>query len=266
MNPLAVGIAGLGAIGAPVARALATGLPGLRLEAVAVRDPATLGDRLPGIDTVAVDFDELAARCDIVIEALPRASFRDVATPAIRRGRIFMPLSVGALLDETDLIDLAVANGARIIVPTGALLGLDAVRAAAEGTIVSIGIETRKPPESLRGAPYFATHPIDLDHLDRATLVFDGNARDGARGFPASVNVAAALSLAGIGPERTTLRIWADPTLSRNVHTIRVESDSARFTMEIENIPSENPRTGKITPLSVIATLRGLVATVKVGT
>lgn len=266
MTSLAVGIAGLGAIGTPVARALAGGMPGLHLEAVVVRDPATLRDRLPGIAVDAVEFDELAERCEIVIEALPRASFRAVATPVIERGRIFMPLTVGALLDETDLIDLATARGARIIVPTGALLGLDAVRAAAEGTITSVSIETRKPPVSLRGAPYFVSYPTDIEALDAPKLVFDGNARDGARGFPASVNVAAALSLAGIGPERTRLQIWADPSLSRNVHTIRVESDSAHFTMQIENIPSENPRTGKITPLSVIATLRGLVSTLKVGT
>ena len=91
--------------------------------------------------------------------------------------------------------------------------------------------------------------------------------RQGARGFPANVNVAAALSLAGIGPDRTRLEIWADPTVTRNTHTIRVEADSVRFEMKIENVPSEdNPRTGKLTALSVIAALRGLVAPMRVGT
>jgi aspartate dehydrogenase len=95
--------------------------------------------------------------------------------------------------------------------------------------------------------------------------VFEGTAREGARGFPANVNVAAALALAGIGPDRTTLEIWADPTLERNTHTIEVDADSARFRMTIENVPSENPRTGKITALSVLACLQGLVAPFRVG-
>ena len=108
---------------------------------------------------------------------------------------------------------------------------------------------------------------ISLAGLNQARRVFDGTAREGARGFPANVNVAAALSLAGIGPDRTRLEIWADPAVDRNMHTIEVEADSARFTLAIENVPSEeNPRTGKITALSVIAALRGLVAPLKVGT
>jgi aspartate dehydrogenase len=97
--------------------------------------------------------------------------------------------------------------------------------------------------------------------------VFEGNAADGARGFPANVNVAAALGLAGIGPERTRLEIWADPAVERNTHDIHVEADSARFSLHIENIPSaENPRTGRITALSVIACLRGLASPLRVGT
>ncbi len=96
--------------------------------------------------------------------------------------------------------------------------------------------------------------------------MFAGSARDGARGFPANVNVAAALSLAGIGPDRTQMEIWADPALTRNTHRIVVEADSARLTMMIENVPSEeNPKTGKITALSTLALLRGLVSPLRVG-
>ncbi len=96
--------------------------------------------------------------------------------------------------------------------------------------------------------------------------MFEGNAYDAAAGFPANVNVAAALALAGVGPERTTVRIWADPGVTRNIHTVRVESDAARLTMTVENVPSEvNPRTGKLTALSVLACLRGLSSTLKVG-
>jgi aspartate dehydrogenase len=126
---------------------------------------------------------------------------------------------------------------------------------------------TRKPPKGLAGAPYLEDQGITLDGLTEPLKVFDGSARDGARGFPANVNVAAALSLAGIGADRTRLEIWADPDIRRNTHHIVVEADSARFETTIENVPSEeNPRTGRITALSVIATLRGLVAPLKVGT
>ena len=164
------------------------------------------------------------------------------------------------------LARLARNTGARIIVPTGALLGLDAVRAAAEGPIERIAIETRKPPMSLAGAPYLEKHGIDLIDLTRPLLVFDGNALEASAGFPANVNVAAALALAGIGPIRTHVRIWADPGVTRNIHTIFVEAEAARFTMTIENVPSaENPRTGRLTTLSMLACLRGLVSSLKVG-
>jgi aspartate dehydrogenase len=164
------------------------------------------------------------------------------------------------------LVDAARRSGARIIIPTGALLGLDAVRAAAEGHVESVTIETRKPPAGLVGAPYLVDHDIDVMSFTTATRVFAGNALDAAAGFPANVNVAAALALAGIGAERTTVDIWAVPGLTRNTHTIRVEAETARFTMIIEGVPTlENPRTGRLTPLSVIACLRSLNATLRVG-
>jgi aspartate dehydrogenase len=212
-----------------------------------------------------VSLADLAERSDIVVEALPAAAFRAAAEPAIALGRIFMPLSVGALLGNLDLVERAAASGGRIIAPTGALLGLDAVRAAAEGGISTVRMITRKPPDGLIGAPYLVERGISLDRLNGPIKVFDGTARDGARGFPANVNVAAALALAGIGPDRTHLEIWADPGIDRNTHTIELESDSARLRMTIENVPSENPRTGRITALSVIACLKGLVAPLRIG-
>src|SRR3981081_4022220 len=125
---------------------------------------------------------------------------------------------------------------------------------------------TRKTPNSLAGAPYLIATGISLDGLNSALCVFKGSARDAAAAFPANVNVVAALSLAGIGPDRTTIEIWADPAVTRNCHHIRVEADSASFTMGIENIPSENPKTGRITALSVIAALRKLTSPLQVGT
>ncbi len=265
---LSVAIGGLGAIGFPVARRLAQGLPGFRLAAVAARDPARAEARLAaaGIAVPVVPLAELARRADIIVECLPAGQFRAIAEPAIAGGRIFVPLSAGALLEYVDLVERAREAGARIIVPTGALLGLDAVRAAAEGEIRSVKMTTRKPPHGLAGAPYLAEHGISLEQLAAPLKVFDGTARDGARGFPENVNVAAALALAGIGAERTRLEVWADPALDRNTHLIEVDADSARFSMTIQNIPSaENPRTGRLTPLSVIACLRGLAGPFRAG-
>jgi aspartate dehydrogenase len=266
--PLTVALAGLGAVGLPVARRLLSGIDGLALAAVSVRDADKARRALPALAADAFTSPAgLAERADIVVEGLPPQQFRSVAEPAIERGRIFMPASVGQLLENGDLIERARERGARIVVPTGALLGLDAVRAAAEGEIRSVRMITRKPPRGLEGAPYLVANGISLAGLNEARQIFDGTAREGARGFPANVNVAAALSLAGIGPDRTRLEIWADPAVDRNMHTIEVEADSARFTLAIENVPSEeNPRTGRITALSVIAALRGLVSPLKVGT
>ena len=265
---LTVAIGGLGAIGAHLARALDTGVEGLALVAVAARDQDRARGLVAGFRQVPalVSLAALADRADIVVEAAPAAVFEEIAGPAIRRGRIFVPSSVGALLPRMHLVEEARRTGARIIVPTGALLGLDAVRAVAEGEVASVTIETRKPPRGLEGAPYLIEHGIDVLGITTPTRVFAGNAFDAARGFPANVNVAAALALAGIGPARTMVEIWADPGVTRNTHTIRVEAAAARLTMTIENVPSEeNPRTGRITPLSILACLRGLTSTLKVG-
>lgn len=265
---LTVGIGGLGSIGLKVARALDVGIPGLRLAAVSARDAAGAARRMGGFARPApvVALGDLAAMADIVIECAPAAAFAAVAEPAVEAGRLFMPLSCGVLLRRMDLVDRARQTGARIVVPTGALVGFDAVRAAAEGTVHSVVMETRKPPKGLMGAPYLVQNGIDLTGLTAPLKVFEGNAREAALGFPANVNVAAALSLAGIGPERTMIAIWADPTVSRNTHRIRVDADSTRFEMLIEGVPSpENPATGLLTPLSVIATLRALVSPLRVG-
>ncbi len=266
---LRVGLAGLGAVGMPIARRIDEGIPGLVLSAVSVRDRDSGRQRVAAFRGAVpvVAPEDLAGVADVVVDCAPVAVFPRVAEPAVRAGRILVTVSAVALLSHGHLVDLAAECDARIIVPSGALLGLDAVRAAAEGVITSVKMVTRKPPAALAGAPYVEERGIRLDGLDRPLKLFEGAAGDGARGFPANLNVAAALSLAGIGPERTRLEIWADPGVTRNTHHIEVEADSARFEMTIETVPTEeNPRTGRITALSVIATLRGLVGPMRVGT
>jgi len=266
--PLRVAVGGFGAIGRQVARALDRGVPGLQLVAVSARDREAAEQRLSDFEqpVPVLALDQLAGLAEVVVECVPAAAFPALAEPAVAAGRKLVTVSCGVLLRRWDLVEAARESGAQIVVPSGALLGLDAVRAAAEGEIQSVRMVTRKPPVSLAGAPYLEEQGIELAGLTEPRRIFQGTAREGALGFPANVNVAAALSLAGIGPDRTELEIWADPALTRNTHRIQVESDSARFEMQIENLPSdENPRTGKITALSVIATLRGLTAPLRVG-
>lgn len=265
---LRVAIGGLGAVGFEVARRI-RGIAGLALVAVSARDRVAAAERMAELDAgvPVLAAERLAEHADVVVECAPAAVFPVIAEPALRAGRVLVPISVAALMDRLDLVDLARESGGRILVPSGALLGLDAVRAAAEGTIHRVRMVTRKPPDGLAGAPFLDTHGIDVSDLDAPLRVFSGTAREGAAGFPANLNVAAALGLAGIGLDRTELEIWADPTVTRNCHHIQVEADSVRFTLEIENVPSAaNPRTGRLVANSVIATLRRLVDPLVVGT
>ncbi len=247
---LRVALAGLGAIGLKVAEALDREIPGCVLTAVSANDRSQAALRLShlGRQVPVVTLGELEPLADIV-----------------GAGKTVIVLSAGAILTNEHLVDLARRYGGQIVVPTGALLGLDAVTAAAEGEIRAVRMVTRKPVRGLAGAPYLTEHNISIEDITEPMRIFTGSPREAAIGFPANLNVAVALSLAGIGADRTTLEIWADPSLDRNTHRIEVDSDSATFSMSIENVPSDNPRTGRITALSVISYLRKLGAPLRVG-
>ena len=265
--PLKVGIAGFGAIGKSIAKKLDAGIPGLKLTALGVRDT----NRARAAHTFAeppvyTTIDDLVNHCDVVVECAPAALLPQIATPVLKAGKKLLVLSTGALLMNEDLVEVARAHGGQIIVATGALLGLDAVTAAAEGTINEVRMVSRKPPIGFAGAPYVVKNNIDLDAIKEPTRIYTGTAREAATGFPANLNVAVSLSLAGIGADRTILEIWADPTISRNIHRIEVDSEEAKLSMEIQNVPSENPKTGRITALSAVAALRKLAAPLRIGT
>ena len=265
---LKVAIAGLGAIGRTLARNLSRGaILGIKLTGVAARDTTKARETLDGLSVNAPVYclEQLPAIADVVVECVPAPVVPEVVRPVLLAGKTAMVLSVGALLSHPELIELATRKAGRIIVPTGALLGLDAVGAAAEGQVHAVKMVTRKPIAGLLGAPYLVENGIDIEQCEEPTMVFSGTAREAAKGFPANLNVAVALSLAGIGPDRTTLEIWVDPTVVRNTHRIVVDSDSARLDMTIENVPSENPKTGRITALSVMSALRKLTAPLRVG-
>lgn len=264
-----VGIAGFGTIGRVVARHIeASELP-LTLTAVSAGDRARAEAAMAGLQSPVpvVDTAELVALSDIIVDSAPTAAFRDIATATLQAGKTLVTVSGAALMQWPEAVEIAREHGGRIILATGALLGLDAVRAAAIGTVHSVTMVTRKPVKSLVKAEHVVRHAIDLSNLTGPLKIFEGSALEGAIAFPANVNVAAALGLAGIGPARTRLEIWADPTLERNTHRIVVDSDSARFELAIENIPTlENPGTGRITAQSIVAVLHDLVSPIRVGT
>jgi len=266
-----VGIGGLGSIGLPVAkRLLAGGIPGLKLKAVSARNVPVASAKLAAIGGAEIPIVAPVdlASCDIVVECAAPAAFEDISWPAIRAGRTLVALTATRLLANlTDMKLAAEESGARIVVPTGALCGLDAVRAVAEGgQVEQVLMRTSKPPSGLQQAPFVLEQGLDLSRLEEPLQLYHGTVTEAAQKFPANVNVAVALSLAGVGPDLTQYEIYADPNVTRNTHTIHVIAKESSFTINIAGVPSENPATGMLTPLSTIATLRGLVSSFKVGT
>ena len=264
-----VGIVGFGSIGTEVAKALINGVEDFSLYGITSRSKANAQERIDKLDKniEIYDLDNLVDNCEIIIDCAPKEAFREIATKCINKQRKLITVSGSGMLDNLDLEKLAKNNNSQIILATGAILGLDALRAASESNINSVTMITRKPPNALTNAPYVINNNIQLNNLIEPKLIFKGSATDGAKAFPANVNVAAAVGLAGIGADKTNLEIWADPNLKRNTHKVQVNSDSAVFEMSIQNVQTpENPGTGKITGLSVIACLRGLKSSFKIGT
>jgi aspartate dehydrogenase len=255
-----VGIVGMGVIGRHIAEAIDRGIAGVALAGVTVRDPARAHGRR------ALDLEWLIRESDLVVEAATQAALREFGPSVLTAGRHLMVLSVGGLVGVLDeWARLAEKHGCRILVPSGAVAGLDGMKGAREAGISSVTMETRKPPRGLAGAPWIEQQKIDLDAIARETLVFEGPATEAVKAFPANVNVVAAVSLASVGPERTRIRIYAVPGQQRNQHRVTVEGEFGRLVVEIENVPSENPRTGKLSYLSAIAMLRELGASTQIG-
>ena len=262
------GIVGLGTIGKQICRAIDTGIRDVSLAGATSRDRSK-GEAFLGTLNSAPRFlsvPELIDASDLVIEAATQAALNELAPIVLDAGKDLMVLSCGALLGRDDWIALAERRGCRILVPSGAIAGLDCVKAACVGAIRRVSMETRKAPRGWAGTPYVVQHRVNLDAITGETLIFEGPATEACKGFPASVNVLAALSLAGIGPERTTIKIFAVPGLERNTHRITVEGEFGKLKVQIENAPSENPRTGRLAYLSAIALLKELGSTLRVGT
>lgn len=263
-----VGIVGCGAIGKALLQAFDAGTLGVNVAGVTSRSEAsarnflsTFGKPVPYMDRAA-----LVARSDLVVEAAGQGVVADLAREVFAARKELMVISVGALLDHREIIEQARATGCKLFVPSGAIAGLDGIKSAAVGQITHVTITTRKPPQGLEGAPYLVERGISLQGLAGEREVFSGTAREACRGFPANVNVSAAVSLAGIGPDRTIIRILAVPGLRRNCHDVEVEGEFGRLLVHVENVPSENPRTGRLTAFSIIRSVRDAADSVRIGT
>jgi len=271
---LRVAVIGVGAIGSYLAQAIHGGKAG-HTKLVGVADVPQAQARL----------EEVAGRCgckwetdplrlpelepDIVIEAAAQQAFRQYAIPLLERGVDLLAMSVGALADPAFMAELEAAiarTGRRLYVPSGAIGGMDVLRAAAIDGIEEARLTTTKPPAGLRGAPYLEEHPVDLDAIRERTTLFKGSVADAVRGFPQNVNVAAILNLASAGAKSISVEVVVDPHSDRNAHEIYARGSFGEMTLRVANVPSpDNPKTSHLACLSPLALLRRLSAQVVVG-
>jgi aspartate dehydrogenase len=272
---LNIGLVGCGTIGTEIATAVDTGrIPNTSLAAVSDIDDEqakTLVQTLEGTPERVDSVSTLTAEVDLVVEAAGQTAVQNVAVEVLDSNTDLMIMSVGALARaplRRSVIETADANSARVYLPSGAIAGLDAIKAAAlADELSSVTLTTRKPPSGLEGAPYIENNDINLGGLEEETVIFEGPATKAAQAFPANVNVAMSLSLAGIGPEETGVTIIADPEETNNVHQIEAEGSAGRIQTTVQNVPSPtNPKTSYLAALSAIEKLRGLTISTNTGT
>jgi len=263
MVSVKVGIIGCGCIGTELCRAIRSGR--VHAELVALNDirrerAEKLNEELK-LGAAVVSFEELVALCDVIAECAAAECAPKVVEAAIVARKIALIMSVGGLMQRPDLFDRARRTGTKIIIPSGAIAGVDAIEAAAEDRLDEVTLTTTKPPAGLRGAPYVVARGIDLDKITERTVIFEGNALEAVSAFPQNVNVAATLGFAGIGPHRTRVRVVADPTVSANVHEVMARGGFGTLTTRTENVPSEvNPKTSRLAALSAISALKKAVS------
>jgi len=265
---------GAGSIGGILAAAFAKGeIPGT-LEAVydISYEKAESICKIVGGKTRAAKTIEglLSSDADLVIEAASQEAVRSHAEDILESGKHMMIMSTGALLDDglrRTLQETAVKQGVELFLPSGAIGGLDALKSASAAKVGQVRLRTIKNPQSLKGIPYLLEKGIDVEDIEERTVLYEGPAEEAAALFPANVNVAATLSLAGVGKEATKVTIIADPEVDRNIHEVSVKGEFGEFEMRIENLPSpQNPKTSYLAALSAIATLKGISTSLKIGT
>jgi len=273
---LKVALIGCGTIGSVLARAIDKGRAGEAelawLYDLKPEKSEALAKKLRSKPRIAKNVTEIYAdkTVGMVIEAASQLAVEQYSTDVLRSGKDLTVMSVGAFADERLLKSVRSAaeqSGHKIYIPSGAVLGIDGVKAAELGEIEEVTLSTRKPPAALAYSTYLEEHGIKLRGLKKARTVFDGPARKAVKAFPRSVNVAATLSLAGIGLDKTRVRVIADPKLRRNVHEIRVRGKAGEFVTKTQNVPfPDAPKTSYLAALSAVRTLRNLSESIRVGT
>jgi aspartate dehydrogenase len=268
MTMKSIGIVGCGAIGRALVTAVQSGKLSVRIAGVTSRTEKSALYFLSTFKSAPpyLSLAELIAASDLVVEAAGGSVVPGLAREVFAAGKDLMVISAGALLDYPEVIADSRQTGCRLYVPSGAIAGLDGIKSACVGQVTHVTMTTRKPPNGLEGAPYLERKAISLAGLMEEEEVFSGSAREACQGFPANVNVSAAVSLAGIGADRTRIRIVAVPGLERNCHDIEIEGEFGRLHIHIENVPSENPKTGRLTALSIIRSVQDVVDPVRIGT
>ena len=256
-----IGIVGAGAIGSFFAKSVSKEFKSLA-KVVAVCDTNTesakkLSKSLPS-KPVVLSLDKLIVKSDLIIEAATSLVSAKVCRAALAKGKDVLVMSIGGLLTNyKTLFELAKKKKATIILPSGAICGLDGIKAASIGKIQRVSLTTRKPPKGLKGAPFIIKNRIDLDSVDKEQVIFKGTAFDAVKAFPKNINVSALLSIAALGPKKTKVKIITSPEYMINSHEIEVEGDFGRLVTRTENVPSpENPKTSFLAPLSAVAALR----------
>jgi aspartate dehydrogenase len=223
-----------------------------------------------GIDYVLGAQALCAARPDVVLEAASHDAVRSHLVPVLAAGSSVIVLSAGALVDDALRAEAEAASrrsGARLYVPSGGIGGLDALKGACAAGEVEVSIQVAKPPAAWKTISFVESLGVDLDGLAAPATLYEGTARAGVAHFPQNVNIAAVLALAGVGFDRTRLRVVADPSLTRNTHTIRVSGMTGRFTIVLENVPSpDNPKTAWLACYSALAALKEYGSPVRYGT
>jgi len=247
-------------------------LPGIELVALAGRSAASRGKALAaqfGLAYVVGREALLAQRPAVVVEAASHDAVREHLVALLDAGVSVVVLSAGALADDAlrqAAERAAQRSGALLYVPSGGIGGLDALKTACLAGVDEVSIQVAKPPAAWTGIPYVESLGIDLSRLTQPKTLFDGPAREGVPHFPQNVNIAAVLAMAGIGMDRTRLKVVADPGLTLNTHTIRVAGKTGRFTVVLENLPApENPKTSWLACYSALSALRALGSRVRYG-
>lgn len=270
---LKIGIVGCGAIGTSLAKAIRNDFKGqaeivslydTRFEAAAAVSRLACGsNRL-----VSASLKQLVSKAGLVIESASANSSFIIAREALKKGRDIMIMSVGGVVKhKNELSLLARKSRAKVYIPSGAIAGIDALKAAAVHSIKKVILTTRKNPLSFKNVAYVKEKNIDLGSIKNDKLLFSGSAEEAVKLFPQNINVAAILSMAGIGSGLTRVRIVASPSAKRNIHEVKIVSDSAEVTAITENVlHPENPKTSFLAVLSAIAVLKQILDPIRIGT